>query len=33
MNIDEAIRKIINEIVEINKTSLTALCLNSNLTQ
>ena len=32
MNIDEAIRKRINEIVEINTTTLTALCLNSNLT-
>ena len=32
MNIDEAIRKRINEIVETNKTTLTALCLNSNLT-
>lgn len=32
MNIDEAIRKRINEIVKENKTTLTALCLNSNLT-
>ena len=32
MNIDEAIRKRINEIVESNKTTLTALSLNSNLT-
>lgn len=32
MNINEAIRKRINEIIEHNKISLTALCLNSNLT-
>ena len=32
MRIDEAIRKRINEIVKDNKTTLTALCLNSNLT-
>lgn len=32
MNIDEALRKRINELVEINKTTLTSLCLNSNLT-
>ena len=32
MNIDEAIRKRINELVDGNKTTLTALCLNSNLT-
>ena len=32
MNIDEAIRKRINEIVKIRKTTLTSLCLNSNLT-
>ena len=32
MSIDEAIRKRINEIVKANKTTLTALCLNSNLT-
>ena len=32
MNIDEAIRKRIIEIVKDNKTTLTALCLNSNLT-
>ena len=32
MNIDEAIRKRINEIVEYKKTTLTALCLNSNIT-
>ena len=32
MNIDEAIRKRINEIVETNKTTLTTLSLNSKLT-
>ena len=32
MNIDEAIRKRISELVESNNTTLTALCLNSNLT-
>lgn len=32
MNIDEAIKMRINELVEANKTTLTALCLNSNLT-
>ena len=32
MNIDEAIKKRINEIVDDNKTTLTSLCLNSNLT-
>lgn len=32
MSIDEAIRKRINELVEENNTTLTALCLNSNLT-
>ena len=32
MNLDEAIRKRINELVDENKTTLTALCLNSNLT-
>ena len=32
MNLDEAIKKRINEILEENKTSLTALCLNANLT-
>ena len=32
MNLDEAIRKRINELVEVNKTTLTSLCLNSNLT-
>lgn len=32
MNLDEAIRKRIKELVEINKTTLTTLCLNSNLT-
>jgi len=32
MNLDEAIRKRITELVEENKTTLTALCLNSNLT-
>lgn len=32
MNIDDAIRKRIKEIVDENKTTLTALCLNSNLT-
>lgn len=32
MNINDAIRKRIKEIVDENKTTLTALCLNSNLT-
>lgn len=32
MNLDKAIRKRILELVEENKTTLTALCLNSNLT-
>ena len=32
MNIDEAIKKRINELIDDNKTTLTALCLNSNLT-
>ncbi len=32
MNIDEAIRTRIREIVEEGKTTITALCLNSNLT-
>lgn len=32
MTIDEAIRKRIKEIVEINNTTITALCLSSNLT-
>lgn len=32
MNINEAIKKRINEIVETNNTTLTSLCLNSNLT-
>ncbi len=32
MNLDEALRKRINELVEEKKTNLTALCLNSNLT-
>ena len=32
MNLDEAIRKRINELVNDNKTTLTALSLNSNLT-
>ena len=32
MNIDDAIRKRINEIVENQKTNITSLCLNSNLT-
>ena len=32
MNIDEAIRKRIDELVKENRTTLTALCLNSNLT-
>ena len=32
MNLDEAIRTRINELVKQNKTTLTALCLNSNLT-
>lgn len=32
MNIDEAIRKRIKEILETKKTTLTALCLDSNLT-
>ena len=32
MNLDNAIRQRIMELVEKNKTTLTALCLNSNLT-
>ncbi len=32
MNLDEAIRKRIKELLVENKTTLTALCLNSNLT-
>ncbi len=32
MNIDDAIRKRIDELVDKNKTTLTALCLNSNIT-
>ena len=32
MNLDNAIRKRIEEIVTDNKTTLTALCLNSNIT-
>ncbi len=32
MNIDEALRKRINELVAEKKTNLTALCLNSNIT-
>ena len=32
MNLDNAIRKRIKEIVVENKTTLTDLCLNSNLT-
>lgn len=32
MNIDEAIRKRIKEIIDDKKISLTALCLNANLT-
>lgn len=32
MDINDAIRKRILDLVEINKTTLTALCLNSNLT-
>ena len=32
MNMDEAIKKRINELVAENKTTLTSLCLNSNLT-
>ena len=32
MNLDEAIRKRILELVEENNTTLTNLCLNSNLT-
>ena len=32
MNLDEAIRKRIYQLLEENKTTLTALCLNSNLT-
>ena len=32
MNLDDAIRKRILELVEENKTNLTNLCLNSNLT-
>lgn len=32
MTLDEAIKKRITELVKENETSLTALCLNSNLT-
>ena len=32
MKIDDAIKRRINELVETNNTTLTALCLNSNLT-
>ena len=32
MNLDTAIRTRIKELVEENKTTLTKLCLNSNLT-
>lgn len=32
MNLDEAIRKRINELVKEKQTTITALCLNSNLT-
>lgn len=32
MNMDEAIKKRINELVADNNTTLTSLCLNSNLT-
>lgn len=32
MNLDEALRKRINELIEENQTNLTALCLQSNLT-
>ena len=32
MDLSSAIKKRILELVEINKTTLTALCLNSNLT-
>ena len=32
MNTEDAIGKRINEIIENKKTTLTALCLNSNLT-
>lgn len=32
MNLDDAIRKRIKEIIKENKTNLTNLCLNSNLT-
>lgn len=32
MSLDEAIKKRINELLESNKITLTALCLNSNLT-
>ena len=32
MNLDEAIRKRIIEIVDENKTTITAICLNLNLT-
>ena len=32
MNLDEALRKRILELVEEKKTTLTSLCLNSNLT-
>lgn len=32
MNLDDAIRKRINELVKDNNTNLTNLCLNSNIT-
>lgn len=32
MNIDQAIKKRINELVDSNNTNLASLCLNSNLT-
>lgn len=32
MNLNDAIKRRINEIIDDNKTTLTALCLNSNLT-
>ena len=32
MNLDEALRKRINELVDKMKITLTALCLNSNIT-
>ena len=32
MNIDDAIKKRITELVETNNTTLTALCLNSDIT-